>query len=177
MSGSKSTESREAATRPKIMTPKVTMKTVTGRLRETSTSFMECPPGRRSGADRLYLRALLESALAHGHHAVAFGDAGQNLRRIARDGAEFHLHAVHRIGACQEDEVLAVLREEGAARNDDGVVIGAGLQPHAAERARAKRTRLVGDLEGHLEGAVREIDSRIHDGDRGHVLLAGLRVG
>src|SRR5262249_8147336 len=84
MSGSRSTDRREAATSPKIITPSVTMKTVTGRWSETSTSFMVEPPLlalRRLGTDRLDLRALLEAALAHGDDAVAGLHAGEDLHR------------------------------------------------------------------------------------------------
>src|SRR5262249_8442926 len=101
MSGSRSTDSRLAATRPNITSPSVTMRTVTGRLIAPSTTFMDSPPGsgagrrhrpgigrRRLGLDDLDARALLEPALPHGHDAVARDEAGEHLRLLALDGAE-----------------------------------------------------------------------------------------
>src|SRR5262245_13959165 len=102
MSGSRSTGSREPATRPNRDTPTVTMKTETGRPIDPSISFMALEP------DGLDAGALLETPLADRDDAVAFGDAGQDLRRVAGGRADPHPDPCHRVASGDEHEVLSV---------------------------------------------------------------------
>src|SRR6185503_4426176 len=99
------------ATRPKSVTPSVTMKTVTGRWIEPSMSFTT-----RLEPNRLDAGALLEAALAHRHHAVPGGQTGDDLCGIARDRAHGDRALDHGVAARHEHVALPVFGEHRASR-------------------------------------------------------------
>src|SRR5262245_4733346 len=133
MSGSRSTESREAATSPKITSPAVTMKTVTGRLSDAST--MRTGGLRCLRANDPDLRALLEPALAHGHDLVAAREPRCDLRGLVLDRAELDRHAHRAVAARHEHVVLAVLAQHAAPRHEKRAREAPGLEPDAREGA------------------------------------------
>src|SRR5437867_11480397 len=151
MSGSRSTESREAATRPNRTTPSVVMNTVTGRRMEPSMRRTRALPSRWLEVDGLDARALLESALADGDHAIAGHEPGEHLGGLARNRAQTHRHARHGVAAGDEDVVLAVLVEGGAAGHQQRVVEDAGADADAHEAPRPQEPFGVAHLERHLE--------------------------
>src|SRR3989442_15838853 len=100
MSGSRSTGRREPATRPNRVTPTVTMKTETGRRMDPSISFMALE------SDGLDAGALLQASLAHRDHAVALGEAGQDLCGVAGGRSDPDPDPRHGVAFRDEDEVL-----------------------------------------------------------------------
>src|SRR5262249_31517340 len=163
MSGSRSTESREAATSPNSTTPSVVMNTVTGRRIEPSIRRMVASPRDRWSLelDGLDPRALLQAALADGDDAVALRDPTQDLGGVARDRAEADRRAHHGVGAGDEHEVLAVLVEGRAAWHHQHVAEHAGADAHAREASGAQHAVVIAHLEGHLEGPVGLVHHRV----------------
>src|SRR5436190_9104637 len=151
MSGSRSTESREAATSPKITSPAVTMKTVTGRLSEASTM-------RMGGLARLRaydpdLRTLLEPALPHRHDLVPAREPGCDLGGLVLDRAELDRHAHRAAAARHEHVILAVLAQNAAARQQQRAREAPGLEPDAREGAGPQAPARIGQLERDFECA------------------------
>src|SRR5262245_10976471 len=141
MSGSRSTESRDAATSPNSTTPRVVMNTVIGRRIEPSASFTAAS----LELDRLDPGALLETTLTDGDDAVALAHAGQDLRRVPGDSPHLDTDPGHRVAVRHEHVVLAVLGEHRAPRQDHRVLEASGAQAHAREVARPQRARRVAD--------------------------------